>query len=1108
MTIFQQKDLAIKKIYFFVFISIFILYLWIATIFGYSDPDIAIRGAKIEDRFFEIGGFGNSFANLNISLFGYLAYVYLPLLLFPLYKLHDDMGYSSNKIRLTFAYISVFFSLLLLQSVIFDIGIIGNIIKNTLIDYAGISLGISLVLLIALIFFTTSIAIISSKTMPFIFIYMTKTFKIAFGNSGNGMASLLKRFLQKIKSLYADFNLDYIQRANKRMLNLEYSEVNTITTNNETFEIELIETPFDENTKHHLRDISVPSEEESQIRLKEGYANPNQRIDIGFKHIDFTHAPRTQSEASKENIEIYEKTMESSIDSTQSTENKSIFIPNINSLPSIEPKTINVSKDNISKDNSNNSLDGQIVLKTRENTESKMQEIKEIDIKEFSPPPAPKQEYGIRIKPKAENKENIDTNIFSSTDTCPINVSIKEAPSEILHHRESNIEESKENIEIKIQEIKETFEITESSQENQSNDIAPIENLENLNETYKDTKKIEEIQENTKNTQELHTAKEIEINQITETKEIELNIETEITQETQNQEICKEETIPQQINTNPMSTSFLETPYFPTNITLDSINTKYPQTNMPTMLNTDITMQENTEIHNNMEKTEEIQQQNHMESSTEQHDEIPTENISAKNDNESVKNHDEIENKITETTPPPYTTPPLGLLQKSISETNIDDQEIDNKINNLLSKLRVFKIKGDIKRVSSGPVVTTFEFCPEPDVKVNKVLGLQDDLAMALKAKSIRIQAPIPGKDVMGIEIPNNKVSTIYLRDVLESSHFANSSDNLTIALGKDIVGEPISANLATLPHLLVAGTTGSGKSVGVNAMILSLLYRNTPDELRLMMIDPKQVEFAPYEDLPHLITPIINSPAKAIQGLVAATMEMDKRYKIISDAKVKNISSYNQKAQEKMPYFVIIIDELADLIMTGGKDAEVPIARIAQMGRAAGMHLIIATQRSSTNIVTGTIKANLPSRISYRVGNRIDSKVILDDSGAERLLGNGDGLFTTSQGLKRIHAPWVSEAEIEQVVSFIKGQMGPQYDENFLNSDDKSKINAEKAFGESGGLIDEAKEIMIRDNKTSISYIQRKLGIGYNKAASIVETLEQEGFLSAPNSRGERSIL
>lgn len=456
---------------------------------------------------------------------------------------------------------------------------------------------------------------------------------------------------------------------------------------------------------------------------------------------------------------------------------------------------------------------------------------------------------------------------------------------------------------------------------------------------------------------------------------------------------------------------------------------------------------------------------------------------------------------------PPFILPPLKLLQKPVEQNIIQDFELDSKIEKMLQIFNAHKICGDIIGTLTGPVVTTFEFRPETHVKVSKILSHKNDLARILKAKSIRIQAPIPGKDVIGIQIPNSKVETIYLREILNSQAFLDSRDELTIALGKDISGIPIVANLAKLPHLLVAGTTGSGKSVGVNAIILSLLYRNDPDNLKLMMIDPKQVEFAPYEDLPHLITPIINAPNKAIKALQAATIEMDKRYELFSQIKVKNIHSYNEKVGIKMPNFVIIIDELADLMITGGKEAEAFIARIAQMGRAAGIHLIIATQRSSVNVITGHIKANLPSRISYRVGSRIDSKVILDEMGAEDLLGNGDGLFTTTSGLMRIHAPWVSEQEVEHIVDFIKAQREPQYDESFL-SETKTNIGSSDKFSGDGSLIDKAKEIILQDNRTSISYLQRKLGIGYNKSASIVEALEQEGFLSAPNSKGERNIL
>lgn len=460
-----------------------------------------------------------------------------------------------------------------------------------------------------------------------------------------------------------------------------------------------------------------------------------------------------------------------------------------------------------------------------------------------------------------------------------------------------------------------------------------------------------------------------------------------------------------------------------------------------------------------------------------------------------------------------YQLPPLDLLNQPLSlENSIDEKEIDTKIQNLLKKLAVFKINGDIVRVYSGPIVTTFEFRPEANVKVNKILSLQDDLAMTLKVKNIRIEAPIPGKDVMGIEIPNLKSETIYLREILESNAFKNANSSLTIALGKDIVGNAFVSNLEKLPHLLVAGTTGSGKSVGVNAIILSLLYKNTPDMLKLIMIDPKKVEFGAYEDIPHLITPVINNPEKAILALASAAQEMDKRYSKLAYLKAKNIHSYNEKAlnlgEDIMPFLVIAIDELADLIMTGGKDVEFSIARIAQMGRACGIHLIVATQRSSTDVVTGLIKTNLPSRISYKVGNRIDSKVILDQFGAERLLGNGDGLFTPpGGGLVRIHAPWVSEGEIEQIISFIKSQRDPQYNESFLG-ERKSGANAGEKFSDNDALLEEAKAIILQDNRTSISNLQRRLAIGYNKASLIIEALEEKGFLSAPNSKNERIIL
>ena len=466
--------------------------------------------------------------------------------------------------------------------------------------------------------------------------------------------------------------------------------------------------------------------------------------------------------------------------------------------------------------------------------------------------------------------------------------------------------------------------------------------------------------------------------------------------------------------------------------------------------------------------------------------------------------------------PKNFKLPKLDFLQKAPKTTKkVNEAEIDKKIEDLLSKLAQFRVDGDVIRTYSGPLVTTFEFKPAPNVKVSKILGLQDDLAMALSAETIRIQAPIPGRDVVGIEIPNESIDTIYLREILESDIFKESSSPLTVALGKDIVGKPFITDIKKLPHLLIAGTTGSGKSVGINAMILSLLYRNDPDQLKLMLIDPKMLEFAAYEDIPHLITPVITEPAKAIAALANMVAEMERRYKLMAEARTKNIENYNEKVKktgaEAFPFIVVVIDELADLMMSGGKEVEHSIARLAQKSRACGIHLIVATQRPSVDVVTGMIKANLPSRLSYRVGSRIDSKVILDAMGADSLLGRGDGLFTPpgSTGLVRIHAPWNTEEEIDKIVEYIKAQRVPEYDESYL-------VSGGAAAASNGGdaeivldpLYEEAKQVVLTDNKTSISYLQRKLQIGYNRSANIIDQLEAKGVLSAPNTKGNREIL
>ncbi|MGL2417278.1 DNA translocase FtsK [Helicobacter pylori] len=463
--------------------------------------------------------------------------------------------------------------------------------------------------------------------------------------------------------------------------------------------------------------------------------------------------------------------------------------------------------------------------------------------------------------------------------------------------------------------------------------------------------------------------------------------------------------------------------------------------------------------------------------------------------------------------PKDYELPTTQLLNAvCLKDTSLDENEIDQKIQDLLSKLRTFKIDGDIIRTYSGPIVTTFEFRPAPSVKVSRILGLSDDLAMTLCAESIRIQAPIKGKDVVGIEIPNSQSQIIYLREILESELFQKSSSPLTLALGKDIVGNPFITDLKKLPHLLIAGTTGSGKSVGVNAMILSLLYKNPPDQLKLVMIDPKMVEFSIYADIPHLLTPIITDPKKAIGALQSVAKEMERRYSLMSEYKVKTIDSYNEQALnngvEAFPYLIVVIDELADLMMTGGKEAEFPIARIAQMGRASGLHLIVATQRPSVDVVTGLIKTNLPSRVSFRVGTKIDSKVILDTDGAQSLLGRGDMLFTPpgTNGLVRLHAPFATEDEIKKIVDFIKAQKEVEYDKDFLLEESRMPLDTPNYQGDD--ILERAKAVILEKKITSTSFLQRQLKIGYNQAATITDELEAQGFLSPRNTKGNREIL
>ena len=500
-----------------------------------------------------------------------------------------------------------------------------------------------------------------------------------------------------------------------------------------------------------------------------------------------------------------------------------------------------------------------------------------------------------------------------------------------------------------------------------------------------------------------------------------------------------------------------------------------------------------------------------------------------------------------------YVFPPVTLLQEpSVQQTAVISKEAMEQSAGLLeSVLEDFGVRGEIIDVRPGPVVTLYEFEPAPGVKSSRVIGLSDDIARSMSALSARV-AVVPGRNVIGIELPNPLRETVYFRELIESENYGETRFKLALCLGKTIGGEPVVAELAKMPHLLVAGTTGSGKSVAINTMILSLLYRLKPEECRLIMVDPKMLELSVYDGIPHLLTPVVTDPKKAVMALKWAVREMEDRYRKMSRLGVRNIDGYNARAtmarakgetilcsvqtgfdrstgepifeQEEMdlapmPYIVVIVDEMADLMMVAGKEIEGAIQRLAQMARAAGIHLIMATQRPSVDVITGTIKANFPTRISFQVTSKIDSRTILGEQGAEHLLGQGDMLHMVGGGrIARVHGPFVSDEEVEKVVAHLKTQGRPEYlgtvtedAEDFDGAAEEDAAVFDKgAMAEEDGndLYDKAVKVVLRDKKCSTSYIQRRLQIGYNRAASLVERMEREGLVGAANHVGKRSIL
>jgi S-DNA-T family DNA segregation ATPase FtsK/SpoIIIE len=470
-----------------------------------------------------------------------------------------------------------------------------------------------------------------------------------------------------------------------------------------------------------------------------------------------------------------------------------------------------------------------------------------------------------------------------------------------------------------------------------------------------------------------------------------------------------------------------------------------------------------------------------------------------------------------------YSLPPIEFLNEAPPHSEQADAELLSLATRLAEKCKEFNVTGQIKHICPGPVVTTYEFKPDPGVKYSRVVSLVDDLCLALKAESIRIDR-MPGKPHVGIEVPNPRRETIFLREVIESRAFSESGSKLTIALGKTIDGLNYIADLAKMPHLLIAGTTGAGKSVGVNALIVSILYRARPDEVKFILIDPKRLELGLYEDIPHLATPIITDPKPAARSLKWAVAEMERRYRELAGWGVRNIDGFNTEIMRRnlvqeydengdpwkpLPYIVIIIDELADLMITSGREVEEAITRLAQMARAVGIHLVLATQRPSVDVITGLIKANFPCRISFRVSSKVDSRTIIDSNGAEHLLGRGDMLFLPpgSSRLVRVHGAYIDENEINRIVHHIKSQGPPAYDETITQSDEEA-LGLEETNGEHDELFEEALRICVEMKRASTSVLQRRLRIGYGRAAAILDIMEREGLIGQADGSRPRPVL
>jgi len=468
-----------------------------------------------------------------------------------------------------------------------------------------------------------------------------------------------------------------------------------------------------------------------------------------------------------------------------------------------------------------------------------------------------------------------------------------------------------------------------------------------------------------------------------------------------------------------------------------------------------------------------------------------------------IKSENEVENKVK------FQLPSLELLKITTKKEKADFNKNEINDTEFLEKILMdFGVNGNIKKVSHGPVVTLNEFEPAAGVKVSKIINLSDDIARNTSSESARI-ATIPGSNTVGIELPNNSRENVYLSEILNDSDFKKKDIKLPIALGKNISGKPIIGDLASMPHLLIAGTTGSGKSVCINTIILSLLYRHTPEKCKFILIDPKMLELSTYEGIPHLLCPVITEAKKAASVLGWVVKEMESRYRLMTKEGVRNIDGYNSKHKLPMPYIVVVVDEMSDLMLVAGKEIENYIQKLSQMARAAGIHIIMATQRPSVDVITGTIKANFPTRISFQVTSKIDSRTILGEQGAEQLLGKGDMLYMSSANrIVRIHAPFVSDNEIEKINNSLRAQAEPDYIDEILNFADEKETGENQNQGDKDELYQSALEIIRSEGKASTSFLQRKLQIGYNRAARIIDMMEADGIVSKANHVGKRDVL